>query len=567
MATRKNLTAKREAKTAAIAVGVGLLSYALLSLAEDGSAVDTYVTPVFVLSTVVVAAVAAHTIYRRTPHAEWRRVATGDGWLGLFDLRNTLGVRAIRKTGTKTRPRLQRRGKPADYGMRLGTIAVGPSSVRGSRAAWADWESSVLLFGLPGSGKTGWMIHRVIDAPGGILQATTKPDVYRATAGIRAQHGPVALFDPANLNGDGSSLGFNPVKGCRDHRIATRHASSLARGCKEIQGISEDSWEGKVVEILAPMLMAADLAGFPMDAVAHWVTNPQDQSPLQILEQYPGNVPHGWTAQLRGHYNNKAERMQGSIWNLAMSAVRFMAHPTVAASCNPSPEQELDIEQLVTGRGSLYLIGSGDDTTLAPLLTCLTDHVYQEATVLASRCRDTDGRLDPPFGVLLDEAAHITPVDIPTWGGTARGAGIYLVVAVQSLKQLNKVWGEHGAAIVWQVCGIKLTMPGNTDMDELQELSRLAGSREIEKISQGESEKGGSSTNRSTATEPVITPEQIKSLPKRHALVISSHAQRSTVVRFTLGQKRAAKLVRNLQRRATRGKQPVQQLAASEEQA
>ena len=52
----------------------------------------------------------------------------------------------------------------------------------------------------PGAGKTtARAIPLTLAAPGPVVATSNKPDLWAATAAIRARHGPVWLFDPCGI--------------------------------------------------------------------------------------------------------------------------------------------------------------------------------------------------------------------------------------------------------------------------------------------------------------------------------------------------------------------------------
>ncbi|NUT51041.1 MAG: TraM recognition domain-containing protein [Saccharothrix sp.] len=527
-----------------------------MDLVSDTGVPDDVLTALEFGGGAVLAAAVGRAWYRHSERAERAGWLHTDGWVGWSDLRNFVGLRAALRVADQVRPGLakDRRGdykpKPTDYAMALGTIAAGHRPVRG-RGAYLSYEQCVLVIGPPRSGKTMWMIPRILEAPGGVLTASTKTDVYQATHRLRRRRGPVWVFNPQLLGTIGSTFGWSPVQGCHDHRVATERARALVGGTKAVAGISEESWGEKVSEVLRALLMAAAIGGYDMATVARWVENPDDQTPLLILEGAPHLAPPGWASGLRANLENRADKMRASIWNLLLSVVAFMSNPTVAAACNPHPDQQFSIEELVYGRGTLYLIGDDRDETIAPLLAALTEYIHGEAERLAAA---DGGRLDPPFGLILDEAARIVPVPLHSWGATSGGVGMYLVALVQTPDQIRERWGEHNSATIWSVFGTKLILGGLSNGRDLEEISKIVGERDVNAVAEGQSEvrgprgrhwwkrfarRGSVSRTRTVRTERVLTPAQVRLIPRQHALVLTS-AARATVITYPNGYQQAA---------------------------
>lgn len=98
-----------------------------------------------------------------------------------------------------------------------------------------------------------------------------------------------------------------------------------------------------------------------------------------------------------------------------------MDSPTVADACRPSPAEQFNVEAFLRWRGTLYLVGGAGDKRLAPLLTALTEYVFDEAQRIAAQ--QPGGRLSPTLNFVLDEVANITPVPLDRWASDSRGWG------------------------------------------------------------------------------------------------------------------------------------------------
>ena len=69
------------------------------------------------------------------------------------------------------------------------------------REIWASVEDSILVIGPPRSGKgLHLVINAILDAPGAVVTTSTRPDNITATIHARQERGPVAVFDPQQLD-------------------------------------------------------------------------------------------------------------------------------------------------------------------------------------------------------------------------------------------------------------------------------------------------------------------------------------------------------------------------------
>ncbi|WP_431879061.1 type IV secretory system conjugative DNA transfer family protein [Amycolatopsis sacchari] len=565
----KNSATKRDFKAGALGGGLLVGSVALGQLPYDSpesiyqpvsGVIDTALTVGGVGGAALLGGAIGHGVYSNSRMARRRRIFHAEGWADRHSFADQLGRRAIRRRGQQTRPSLVNRAaragykpKDTDFGQYLGKAVTGFRPARGSKV-YADFEKSLLIVAPPGAGKTALALHPMMDAPGSILVTSTKPDVYTLTSEIRGQYGPVLLFNPQGVGGIPGNFGWDPLIGCQHYQVATDRASALVKGTKAITAMQEASWGEKCIEIVSKYLMAARLKGYDLRAVQYWLAHPDDETAVRILHEFPAYVPDGWASALEAEMRSSADRMKGSIWSLARASVAFMSNPVVAAACTAGAGESFNVRSFAESRGALYLLGDKSDETIAPLLSALTDYVYRDVKALAQS--KASERLDPPFGFFLDEVTKITPVPLADWAADARAHGMYITAITQSFAQIEERWGKEGLAALKTLFS-KVIMGGIQNLNDLEELSKLVGYREVDAISEGETASASGlskSRNRSKRKELILPPEEIRMLPEGHALVLLNQSK-AVVVKFKKGQIRAQKELAKV--RAAAKKAPV----------
>nr|WP_222131148.1 TraM recognition domain-containing protein [Pseudonocardia sp. C8] len=522
---------------AGVVVGLGLWCLPTIAVIVGSVAV--------VVGALVVALPVARAVY---PHSVRGRVRTAfgtDGWAGWWDLHRHLSAHAVRAAAVATRPsvaaEVTRPGtspRPAPgrvervpvsrCGTWLGRSVVGPVLGLDCYAAHRDVVGQVAP---PQTGKTALLGHHILDHCGPVLATSTKIDLFENCAGGRAEHGPVHLFNPEGLGDVGSTVWWSPVAGCADPQVAAARAGLMV-GAIETGDDGGDRWDQWSVSVLAALLMAADLSGRDMATVARWVFSPSADprtggagEALALLSGAPaGRVPAGTVDALRQILATDARKTRDSIFMTLSEAVKFMTDPQIAAVASPSPgANEFDAVEFVCGRGALFLVGSDrEHASIAPLLAALTGHVFETAKRVAATRRK--GRLDPPLGLFLDEAALITPVPLDRWVADAGGRGIHIEWAVQSPSQLAQRWGARGADTIWNATNAKLVYGGLTLDDDLEKVSTLCGHRYEPTPSADGNER--------YERVRVCPPDRLRQLPQWHAVLIH-RATPATIVRIT----------------------------------
>ena len=504
--------------------------------------------------------------YLHTDYGRTRERFGSEGWAPYWELHRAVSARAVREVALAQRPSLavglptvpDRRdaGQVAartaaarrsvllehmpvtECGTWLGTSAVGP---------W--WGSEVYaavrdvlgLIAPPQTGKTALLIHHVLDAPGAVLSTSTKVDIYLQTAVIRAHHarsGRVHLFNPDDLGGLGSTLQWDPVRGCTRFRPAASRAGLLVGG-RQRQSNDDGRWDEWATEVLTGLLMLADLDGRDMHDVARWVHSPADiergapQALRLMTERYQGRIPEGVVDSLDQVLNTDATRTRDSVFFAMRGAVGFMSDPVIAELCTPGRDaDQFDVEAFIADRGTLYLLGSEDQHSgTAPLLAAFTGHLFETAKRVAARSIPL-GRLDPPLLLSLDEVALIVPVPLPDMVADSAGRLILIEWSVQSPSQLRKRWGDEGADTILNATNALMIYGGLKNKDDLDWASELCGMRYELVADAGDPEKPGR-----LERVPVCPPDRVRLLVQWHALLIY-RAMPVTLVRITPGWKR-----------------------------
>jgi type IV secretory pathway TraG/TraD family ATPase VirD4 len=385
-------------------------------------------------------------------------------------------------------------------------------------------EDSYLYLGPPRSGKgVHLVIPHTLSAPGAALVTATRPDTLRHTLAVRAQHGPVMVFDPQGLAGtDLPRLRWSPHQGCTDPLTAIGRARALATGARPATAGStltdSDFWQAMTEAVLRCYLHAAALNNLTIRDVLDWTGRPADPTPIRILRTHPDAAP-GWAEELTAQAAADP-RQRDSVWAGVRRAFDSLADPRVLDACTPTPADLFDPRTFLTSRGTLYLLGStGSQLSVAPLITALVEALVDTARQLGAT--DPSGRLTPPVTLILDEAANIAPLpSLPSLLADGGGSGITTLCVLQSLAQARARWGDAGADTIWDASTLKVILGGLAHAEDLHQISRLAGEIDQPTLSRT-SGPGGPSRSVSARRLPALPPETIRTLPVGHALVLA----------------------------------------------
>jgi type IV secretion system protein VirD4 len=389
-------------------------------------------------------------------------------------------------------------------------IAPGEHSVFLGRAHWrhglrVPLEEHVLVMAPPRTFKTAFLADVILRYPGPVIATTTKADVFSLTAAVRAQLGPVHVFNPQYIGGVPSTFRWSPVDGCQDPATAIRRADAFAFAVSR-QGVEDGTfWSAKASDYLRGYFHAAALAGYDMRAVTAWVSGADPEIPERILVAAGARQWALTLAELR----SEAQKTTATVRMVMSRALSFMADPALADAVLPAPGEGFSIPDFLADCGTVYMVAEaiGEDAPVAPLFAAMATEIHYIAALMGQA--SDSGRLDPPLLMGLDEVTQICPVPLPAWLSDSGGKGIQVVAVVHGEAQLAGRWDDHGRQVVWDTSSVKVFLPGITDTSTLEAASVLCGQASW-KI-HGQDHAG---------QFDIATPDMIRQLPAGFALVI-----------------------------------------------
>jgi type IV secretory pathway TraG/TraD family ATPase VirD4 len=410
-----------------------------------------------------------------------------------------------------------------------GSLGVPIGKTLGQMPLYGTWEDMHIDIWGPRTGKTtSRAVPAILDAPGGVLVTSNKRDVVDATRDVRAEAGPVWVFDPQGIALENPTWWWNPLSYVTDEVRAAKLADHFASGSRDPGAKTDAYFDPAGQDLLAGLLLAAALDARPITDVYTWLTRPTEEEPIDILRR------HGYdlTAdQVRGVIT-APEKQRGGIYGTAQQMASCLTNRQVAAWVNPQGNPDLrpqfDPAAFVRDGGTLYSLSKEGRGTAGPLVTALTVAVVEAAEELAAG--SAGGRLSVPLLGVLDEAANVCRWrELPNLYSHYGSRGIVLMTILQSWSQGVDVWGESGMRKLWSASNVKVYGGGVSEDAFLESLSKLIGDydRQASSVSSG---RGGRSVNQQLHRERILDVADLAAMPKGRAVVLSS-GNRPTLIR------------------------------------
>lgn len=395
---------------------------------------------------------------------------------------------------------------------------------------YGSWEDMHIDIWGPRTGKTtSRAVPAVLDAPGAVLVTSNKRDVVDATRDVRAESGPVWVFDPQGIALEEPTWYWNPLSYVTDEVRADKLAEHFAAGSREPGAKTDAFFDPAGQDLLAGLLLAAALDQRPITDVYRWLTRPSEEEPVRILESHGFDL----TADQVAGVVNAPDKQRGGIYGTAQQMAKCLTNRTIVRWIVPEPgdtRPTFDPAAFVRAGGTLYSLSKEGRGTAGPLVTALTVAVVEAAEELA--VHSPGGRLSTPLLGVLDEAANVcrwrTLPDLYSHYGSR---GIVLMTILQSWSQGVDVWGESGMRKLWSASNIKCYGGGVSETAFLEDLSRLIGEHDRVRTSVS-SGTGHRSVSQQVQRERTLDVSELGAMPKGRAVVIAS-GSRPTLIRTT----------------------------------
>jgi hypothetical protein len=301
-------------------------------------------------------------------------------------------------------------------------------------------RTSLVLYGDP-AGRRPAAVQALLDAEGPALVVTSDPAVWAGTKDARAKLGPVLVYDPGHLCDTPSRLHWSPTAHCEDDRTAAARAAALLAPVRP-RALIDAAVADTAETLLRCWLHAAAVDGRPFRQVHRWAQGSGAHEPVRILRTHP-KAAGGLAGLLESALTAHPERRE-IAQELTARALSALSSVHIREACTANRTDLLALESFVNEGGTLYVVGEPieDPRThpgAMPLLTALAADVVEHGRRMAAR--SSDGRLDPPMTLVLDDVAAVAPLPgLPEQLAVGQSLGMPTFALLRSPEQARARW-------------------------------------------------------------------------------------------------------------------------------
>lgn len=226
----------------------------------------------------------------------------------------------------------------------------------------------------------------------------------------------------------------------------------------------------------------------------------------QLMEKLPADHKAKWFA---GAALNTAEQSMASVMSTALSRLNaFLDSELETILCN---DTEIDAERFCKEKSAIFIIMPEEDSSKYFMVSLLIQQLYREILAVA----DENGeKLKNRVVFYCDEFGTLPKIESAEMMFSAsRSRRVSIVPIIQSFAQLEKNYGKEGAEII--IDNTQLTVFGGfaPNSESAQTLSKALGSKTVLSGSVSQS-KGDPSRSLQMIERPLMTPDELKALPK-----------------------------------------------------
>jgi len=449
------------------------------------------------------------------------------------------------------RPEAWRQGKelPTDQG-----IILGCTGRKNEVTALVDTDDvHCLMIGASGVGKTAFFLYPNLEyacATGmSFLCTDTKGDLFRNYGAIAKEHYgySISVIDLRSpTRSDGNNL-LHLVNRYMDiYRREPENLSARAKAEKYAKIISKtiinssgdsanygqnaffyDSAEGlltAVILLLAEYMPPSDedhterrhiISVFKMVQELLAPSRIKEKNQFQLLmDKLPPEHKAKWFA---GSALNSAEQAMASVMSTVLSRLNaFLDSEMEQILCF---DTAIDAEKFCNEKSAIFIVLPEEDLTKYFMVSLMIQQLYREILAVAD---ENGGKLKKRVVFYCDELGTIPPIEsLELIFSASRSRGLLMVPIVQSFGQLQKNYGKEGAEIVVDNCQDTIFGGFAPNSQTAEVLSKALGSRTVMSGSISRS-KNDPSQSLQMMERPLLTPDELKSLPKGQFVVMKT---------------------------------------------
>ncbi|ESY65565.1 conjugal transfer protein TraG [Mesorhizobium opportunistum] len=392
-----------------------------------------------------------------------------------------------------------------------------------------DGPEHVLCFAPTRSGKgVGLVVPSLLTWPGSAIVHDIKGENWQLTAGFRALHGRVLLFDPTNSR----SSAYNPLLEVRRGEWEVRDVQNIADILVDPEGSLEkrNHWEKTSHALLVGAILHVLYAeqDKTLAGVAAFLSDPKRpiESTLAAMMKtaHLGEAgPHPVIASAARELLNKSDNERSGVLSTAMSFLGLYRDPVVAGVTRRC---DWRISDIVGGKqpATLYLVVPPSDINRTkPLIRLILNQIGRRLTEDLNTKTNRHRLL-----LMLDEFPALGRLDFfESALAFMAGYGLKSFLIAQSLNQIEKAYGPNNSVL--DNCHVRVSFATNDERTAKRVSDALGTATEMRAMKNYAGHRlspwlGHLMVSRQETARQLLTPGEIMQLPPSDEIVMVAGA-------------------------------------------
>ncbi|MGO4637005.1 conjugal transfer protein TraG [Mesorhizobium sp. 2RAF45] len=392
-----------------------------------------------------------------------------------------------------------------------------------------DGPEHVLCFAPTRSGKgVGLVVPSLLTWPSSAVVHDIKGENWQLTAGFRARHGRVLLFDPTNPK----SSSYNPLLEVRRGEWEVRDVQNIADILVDPEGSLErrNHWEKTSHALLVGAILHVLYAekDKTLAGVAGCLSDPKRPiestlSAMMKTAHLGDGGPHPVIASAARELLNKSDNERSGVLSTAMSFLGLYRDPVVA---EVTRRCDWRISDLVDDKHptTLYLVVPPSDINRTkPLIRLILNQIGRRLTE-DLQVRAKGHRLL----LMLDEFPALGRLDFfESALAFMAGYGLKSFLIAQSLNQIERAYGANNSIL--DNCHVRVSFATNDERTAKRVSDALGTATEMRAMRNYAGHRlspwlGHLMVSRSETARPLLTPGEVMQLPATDEIVMVSGA-------------------------------------------
>ena len=388
-----------------------------------------------------------------------------------------------------------------------------------------DGPEHVLCFAPTRSGKgVGLVVPTLLTWPGSAIVHDIKGENWQLTAGFRAKHGGVLLFDPTNPK----SAAYNPLLEVRRGDWEVRDVQNVADVLVDPEGSLDkrNHWEKTSHSLLVGAILHVLYAETDktLAGVAGFLSDPKRpiETTLKAMMTTPhlGEAgPHPVVASTARELLNKSDNERSGVLSTAMSFLGLYRDPVVAQVTRRCDWRIADL--IADPRpATLYLVVPPSDISRTkPLIRLVLNQIGRRLTE-DLHAKERKHRVL----MMLDEFPALGRLDFfESALAFMAGYGIKSFLIAQSLNQIEKAYGANNSIL--DNCHVRVSFATNDERTAKRVSDALGTATEMKAMKNYAGHRlspwlGHLMISRSETARPLLTPGEVMQLPPTEEIVM-----------------------------------------------